>query len=94
MATPPTLRAVEIEWPPSSGCPHPPDADHIWVLDEENEKVVEVEGEPHVLTPLKKLYTDPYGLTVKFERKRIEEAGRCPLCHRLFVSQLSSCVFR
>ena len=85
MATPPTLRAVEIRWPPSSGCPHPPDADHNWVLDEENEKVVEVEGEPHVLTPLKKLYTDPYGLTEKIPRRLVED-GSCPLCRSLDVS--------
>ena len=94
MATPPTLRATELAWPPPTTCPHPPDADHVWVLDVEREKVVEVEGEPHVLTPLKKIYTDPFGLTAKIKRKKVEDAGGCPLCHRLFVSQLSGCVFR
>ena len=84
MATrPPTLYGHVVDWPP----PSRPDADHYWVLDHANEKVVEVEGEPHVLTPLKKVYTDPYGLTDKIERAPIEETGGCPLCHSLFVSQ-------
>ena len=86
MATPPTLRAVEMAWPPPSGCPHPPDADHVWVLDVENEKVVEVEGEPHVLTPLRKVYTDPYDLTKKIPRRLIED-GACPLCRSIDVSE-------
>ena len=93
MATPPTLRATELAWPPPTTCPHPPDADHVWVLDVQNEKVVEVEGEPHVLTPLKKIYTDPFGLTVKMPRKKFEEPGGCPLCHSLLVSHSSIITF-
>ena len=83
MATrPPTIYGHLIDWPPSSR----PDADHYWVLDEANEKVVEVEGEPHVLTPLKKIYTDPYGFRDKIPRKLIED-GSCPLCRSIDVSK-------
>ena len=90
MATPPTLYAREIGWPPQKR----PDAAHYWVLDHSREKVVELKKEPHLLIPLVKVYEDPYGLTDKIERKPREDAGGCPLCHRLFVSQLSGCVFR
>ena len=86
MACPPTLYAYELAWPP----PPRPDADHVWVLDHENEKVVEVEGDPHLLTPIKKVYTDPYGLTKKIPRKPIDHGG-CPLCQSLFVSRLCCC---
>ena len=86
MASPPPLQGKEIAWPPPSGCAYPPDADHVWVLDIENEKVVEVEGEPHVLTPLKKMYTDPYDLTKKIPRRLIED-GCCPLCRSIDVSE-------
>ena len=88
MARPPTLYAYPLEWPPSGK----PDAAHYWVMDRENERVVEVEKEPHVLIPLKKVYEDPYGLTDKIEREEIDHGG-CPLCHRLFVSQLSDGIF-
>ena len=38
------------------------DADHIWVPDRQREKIIHLGGEPHLLTPLVKKYTDPYGL--------------------------------
>ena len=83
MATrPPTLYGRVIDWPP----PSRPDADHVWVLVHEEEKVVEVEGELHLLTPLKKVYTDPYGFTEKVPRRLIED-GACPLCRSISVSQ-------
>ena len=89
MATrPPTLYAYPLKWPPSGK----PDAAHYWVMDRENERVVEVEKEPHVLIPLKKVYEDPYGLTERIPRTPIREDYGCPLCHRLLVSQLSSCI--
>ena len=85
MATrPPTLYGHEVEWPP----PSRPDADHVWVLDRENEKVVEVEGELHLLTPIKKVYTDPYGFTKKLPPPKPDEYGACPLCFSIFVSQV------
>ena len=82
MATPPTIYAREIDWPPSKW----PDAAHFWVLDHENEKLVECNKEPHLLIPLKKVYEDPYGLTEKVPRKLIED-GACPLCRSLDVSR-------
>ena len=86
MATrPPTLYAYPLEWPPSGK----PDAAHYWVLDWDNEKVVEVENEPHVLVPLKKIYEDPYGLTERIPRRLIEDGG-CPLCRSISVSHSSS----
>ena len=84
MATrPPTIYARQIDWPPSKG----PDAAHYWVLDHDREKLVECDKEPHLLIPLKKVYEDPYGLTIKVKRAPIKNEDGCPLCHRLFVSQ-------
>ena len=82
MDRPPTLYAFEMDWPP----PKRPDAAHFWVLDRENEKVVELNKEPHLLIPIKKVYEDPYGLTKKVPRKLIED-GSCPLCRSISVSK-------
>ena len=82
-ATPPTLYGHVVDWPP----PSRPDAAHVWVLDRDNEKVVEVKNEPHLLIPLKKKYTDPYGFTIKHPPKPLENFG-CPLCFSIIVSQL------
>ena len=90
MATPPTIYARHLDWPPSKR----PDAAHYWVLDREREKLVECDREPHLLIPLVKVYEDPYGLTDKIERAPVKHEGGCPLCHRLFVSQLSSYICR
>ena len=38
------------------------DADHVWIPDKSREKIIHLGGEPHLLTPLIKKYTDPYGL--------------------------------
>ena len=82
MATPPPLYGHLINWPP----PSRPDADHVWVVDWGNEKVVEVESEPHLLIPLKKRYTDPYGFRDKIIQEPLRNDG-CPLCHLITVSQ-------
>ena len=86
MATPPPLYGHLINWPP----PSRPDADHVWVVEWGKEKVVEVESEPHLLVPLKKKYTDPYGLTVKIPPPKPDKYGACPLCFSIFVSQSGS----
>ena len=81
MATPPTIYARQIDWPPSKR----PDAAHYWVLDRSREKLVECDDEPHLLIPLKKIYEDPYGLRDKIPRRLIED-GSCPLCRSIDVS--------
>ena len=61
------------------------DAAHVWVRDLANEKLVEVQGELHVLTPLKKVYTDPLGLRDLIPPE--PKAEDCPLCTNILVSQ-------
>ena len=58
------------------------DADHVWVPDKSRERVIHLGGEPHLLTPLVKQYTDPYGL-LAFKPK----SGACRHCKFLNVSQ-------
>ena len=82
MATPPTLRAFEVAWPP----PPTKDAAHIYVADRTKEKVVEVDGQLHLLIPIVKEYEDPDGFRDKIPRKVIEDAS-CPLCRSITVSK-------
>ena len=60
------------------------DADHIWVPDKSREQLIHLGGEPHLLTPLIKKYTDPYGL-LAFK----PSSGACRHCKFPNVSQSS-----
>ena len=82
MATPPPLHGREIDWPP----PSRPDAAHEWVADVDREIVVEVNGQPYLLTPLVKRYTDPLGLRELIPPDPIIDPP-CPLCRNIIVSQ-------
>ena len=82
MATPPPLHGFVIDWPP----PPKPDAAHVYVADRTKEKVVEVEGELHLLIPIVKRYTDPYGLQ-KLQPKEYKIPPSCPLCLKIAVSE-------
>ena len=80
-ATPPPLKGFVMEWPP----PPRPDACHIYIADRTREKVVEVSGEPHLLIPIIKQYTDPLGLRdLITPEPRIDPP--CPLCCSIIVS--------
>ena len=81
MANPPPLYGHIVGWPPSSR----PDADHVWVVEWGKEKLVEVDEEPHLLVPLRKQYTDPYGLQ-KLQPKEYRIPPPCPLCFKISVS--------
>ena len=60
------------------------DADHVWVPDKSREQVIHLGGEPHLLTPLVKRYTDPYGLLAYKP-----DSGACRHCKFLNVRQSS-----
>ena len=85
MTTPPTLRAYEVSWPP----PPKPDACHIYVADRTREKVVEVNGQLHLLIPIVKEYTDPLRLRELIPPEP-EMDPPCPLCGSTVVSQFAS----
>ena len=71
-----------MAWPPSSK----PDAAHIFVADRTKEKVVEVGGKLHLLIPIIKEYTDPYGLR-QLAPKEYKVPPTCPLCLSIIVSK-------
>ena len=81
MATPPTLRAFEVAWPP----PPTKDAAHVYVADRTREKVVEVDGQLHLLIPIVKEYEDPFGLQM-LQPKEYKVPPPCPLCFKISVS--------
>ena len=58
------------------------DADHVWVPDKSREEIIHLGGDPYLLTPLVKRYTDPYGLlAIK------PSTGECKHCKSLNVRQ-------
>ena len=61
------------------------DAVHEWIPDWGNQQLVDYHGEPHLLTPLRKVYLDPYGLRELVPPKPKLEV--CPLCNSMMVSQ-------
>ena len=59
------------------------DTPHEWLPDWGNQQVVDVDDQPHLLIPLRKVYIDPLGLRDLIPP--IPKIDVCPLCGSMMV---------